>query len=180
MLSFLPQNNRKKVIAEYLSRVFVIFLVFLFSSAVILIFLFIPSAIFSKYKNQTVNNQLESIKVADRSKNQDPTELIKKINAMVGMLSNEKTASILMSDMIQKIISLKNKNIQISSISISKDNSASEKIIISGVAKTRDDLTMFDNDLKNDDSFYSVDLPISDLIKNTDAQFTITLVYNKK
>jgi len=180
MLSFLPQNNRKVIIKEYLSRVFVVFLQFLSVSVVVLIFLFVPSAIFSKYKNKTVNNQLESIKAESMNKNQDPTELIKKINAMVSILFDDKSSTIPMTDMIEKIISLKNKNIQISNISISKNEKGSENITLSGVAKTRDDLTDFNNSLKSDGFFASVDLPISALIKNTNAQFSIKLVYNKK
>jgi len=180
MLNFLPQNNKKKIILEYLSRILIMLLIFLFFAVVLLISLFIPSIIFSKYKNQTVKNQLESIKITNINENQDPIELIKKINTMIGILSGGNTVSLLMSNTIQKIISLKNKDIEILSISISDNSTSSEKIIINGIAKTRDGLTLFDKDLKNDGLFYSVDLPISNLIKNTNAQFTITLIYNKK
>ena len=180
MLNFLTPDNRRAVIKEYLSRDLVVLLVSLSLAVIVLIFLFIPSAIFSKYNNKTVNNQLESSRGASMSKSQDPTELIKKINTMVGILSDSKSSPILMSDMITKIISLKNKGILISNISISKDNKGTENISISGVAKTRDNLTEFNNDLKNDGTFSTVDLPISALIKNTNAQFSIKLVYNKK
>ena len=180
MLNFLPQKNKKKIIIEYFTRLLIALLTFLLFAVVLLMFLFIPSAIFSKYKNNTVKNQLSSINIADANKGQDQIDLIKRVNAMVGILSNKKTENIPMTDMIQKVILLKNDNIKVLSISISEYGTSSEKIIVNGVAKTRDDLTMFDKNLINNGSFYSVDLPVSNLIKNIDAQFTITLVYNKK
>lgn len=180
MLSFLPLTNRKRVITEYLSRVNIVLLAFILLAVIILIILFVPSAIYSKYKNATVSNQFLITKANNPNDIQNPIELIKKLNSMITILSSQKGISILMSDMVQKILSIKNKNIQLTNISISKDNDTIEKIVLSGVAKTRDDLTQFNNDLKNDGSFASVDLPITALIKNTDAQFTVTLTYNKK
>src|SRR5690349_8660857 len=149
MLSFLPQNNRKVIITEYLSRIFIVFLNFSFIGLIILIALFVPSSIFSKYKSATVKNQLETVKIASSQESQDPVELIKKINAMVSILSKEDTTPILMSDMIQKIVDLKNKDIKITAINIAKDLSGMERISVSGVGKTRDSLTTFNKDLKD-------------------------------
>jgi hypothetical protein len=168
------------MIIEYFSRVLVMFSWFFLLAAILLIFLFVPSAVFSKYKYGTVKYQFEYIKAAGFIKGEDPIQLIRRVNIMTDILSNKGVSPILMSDIIVKIISLKSRDIKILSISISSDSLTSGKIRVDGIANTRDALTLFDKDLKGDGLFSNVDLPVSNLIKNTDAPFSITLTYNKK
>lgn len=177
MLNFLPQRNKKQVAEEYFLRDMIFFLVVVFLSLFLLVILFIPSAIYSKYKNNTIKNQLEMMENTKGS-NTDTVALVKKLNEMAGVLSKDNSATA--SDLIEKILSLKKGNISISSFSINDSATDSKTIVINGISKTRDDLTAFNKALISDGTFYSVDLPISDLIKNSDEDFSITLIYKLK
>ncbi len=179
MLDFLPQKNKRQVTLEYILRGLIFLLVAVFLGLFLLILLFIPSAIFSKYESKTVANQLDITESLASKSNNDVVALVKKLNSMADILERD-TANISDSGIIDKIISLKNNNISISSFSISAAAGNSQKITISGIASTRDDLTSFNKALVDDGTFTNVDLPVSYLINNTNANFSITLVYDKK
>lgn len=140
--------------------------------------LFLPSFFFAEYKYDTVNNQAQSVNLENLNKYNSSISFVKKINGMIEALSYGKTANTVTTDLIDKIISLKNSNITISAVSIiSNDSAHIENISISGISGSRDDLTSFYNDLKGDGSFQNVILPVSSLIEDTGAPFTITFSY---
>jgi len=181
MLNFLPQKNKNQIIFEYLLRVIVFLLLFVFLSSLILISLFVPSFFFAKYKNETINNQLELTKQKILNKSEDPTILIKNVNRLVVALSDNAAPKINYSDIINKIVSLKNKDIKISSINITEEtNTNSKKILINGVAKTRDGLTLFDKEIRVDGFFENVIFPVSNFIKSSNSEFSATLTYKNK
>jgi len=175
MLNFLPQKNKNQIIYEYLLRVIAFLLLFMFISSLILISLFIPSFFFAKFKNDTINNQLISTQQKSADKGEDPVLFIKNVNRLSISLSNTNTKATY-SDIIKKIVSLKNKGIKISSIVISQESNASKKILINGVAKTRDSLTLFDKEIRIDGFFSNVTFPVADFIKSTDSEFSATLI----
>ncbi|MFA5651951.1 MAG: hypothetical protein WC933_01150 [Candidatus Paceibacterota bacterium] len=181
MLNFLPQKNKNKIIFEYLLRVTVFLLLFVFLSSFVLISLFVPSFFFAKYKNDTVNSQLELTKQKNINKDGDPTIFIKNVNRLVVALSNNNVSNMAYSDIINKVVSLKDKDIKISSINISEEaNTNSKKILINGIAKTRDSLTLFDKEIRVDGFFESVIFPVSNFIKSTNSEFSATLIYKNK
>jgi len=159
-------------------RVLIILLFFLSITTVILIAFFLPSFFFAEYKDQTVNNQAQSVNIADVNKYESAVSLMKHVDGMTKILSSGYASSTIMTDSIDAIISLKNSHITISAISLSLDSSAHmENISVSGISNSRDDLTFFYNDLKGDGSFQNVVLPVSSLIGDAGAPFTITLSY---
>ena len=178
MLNFILEKDKKKIITEYFYRLTIYFLLFSFFTLIVLISLFLPSIFYSKYKSDNVSQQLLSIKDKVGENSENPTEIIIEANKFAKVFTDEKE-NILLSDLIQKIVSLKNKDIKILSFSLVEDVETSVKIIISGVANTRDSLTYFDKELKKDGYFQSVDLPVSNLIKNVYSDFTMTLIYKK-
>ncbi len=85
-----------------------------------------------------------------------------------------KSSPVSYSDVIQKIISIKNANIKITTISIQNTDSG-KQVSISGRSQNRDTLTAFDKSLKIDGFFSNINLPISNLIKDDNPQFNITM-----
>ena len=177
MLNFLPQENKNKIVREYILRVAIFLMLFVFIASIILISLFAPSFFFAKYKDDTVKTQLEMAKQKNSGKIQDPILFIKNVNRLSVALSDNSGPTASYSDIISKIVSLKNKDIKITSISISEDNATTNKrITIDGVANTRDSLTTYEKDLKVDGFFGNVIFPVSDYIKSTNSEFTATLI----
>jgi hypothetical protein len=175
MLNFLPQKNKNQVIYEYLLRITIFLSLFIFVSSLILISLFLPSFFYTKLKDTSINNQLELAKQKNLNNGVDPIVFIKNVNRLSVALSDNSTVQY--SDIIDKVMSLKNKDIKILSISISEDNSSGgKKVLINGIANTRDSLTLFDKDIRVDGFFNTVVFPISNFIKSTNSEFSATLV----
>jgi len=177
MLNFLQEKNKKQIIYEYSLRLFVYLLTFIFISTLVLISCFFPSFFFAKYKSGIVNKQLESVRQKSANNNDDPIAFIKNVNKLSAVLSDKNVAGTTYVDVIKKIVLLKNKDIKISSITINEENIAGgKKILLSGTANTRDSLTLFENYLKTDGYFNSVIFPVSDFIKGSNSDFSITLI----
>ncbi|MFH1454796.1 MAG: hypothetical protein ABIF22_00495 [bacterium] len=174
MLNFLPQKNKNQIILEYLLRVMSFLLLFVFASSLILISLFVPSFFFVKYKSDTINDQLELAKQKNINIGEDSAVFIKNVNRLAAVLSDINTLTY--SDIINKVMSLKNKDIKISSIIITVENTTGiRKILINGIANTRDSLTTFEKEVKIGGTFKDVLFPVSNFIKNSDSSFSVTL-----
>lgn len=181
MLNFLPQKNKNQIIFEYIFRVFSVFLIFSLISSLMLSALFIPSYFFVNLKNDNFKNQLQLIKEKTAYKGEDPILYIKNVNRLSVALSDDIKTDIKYSDLISKIVDLKNKNIQISSINITNDEKTiNKKILLGGNAITRDGLTLYEKELKTDGFFDSVIFPVSNFLQSENSQFSATLIYQYK
>jgi len=177
MLNFLPRKNKKQIIIEYLLRIVIVFLLFVFVSSIVLITLFSPTFFFAKYNNDTIKNQLESINSQAFSSSDDPIAIIKNTNELSKSLSSNEVKNMTYNDIVNKIVSLKNKDIKIFSIDITEGDAITDKeITIKGIANTRDSLTLFEKDIKTDGFFSNVLFPVSNFIKNSDSEFSATLI----
>ena len=156
----------------------IFFLFFAFLASLVLIAFLLPSFFFADYKDKTVSKQIQSINASYVSKYEAAASTIKNVNGMVKALSYDKGAGTFMTDIINKVISLKGTSITISAVSIAPGVSAdTENISVSGISVSRDNLTAFYNSLKNDGSFENVVLPVASLIEDSNAPFTITFSY---
>ncbi|MCX6717151.1 MAG: hypothetical protein NTU76_00555 [Candidatus Taylorbacteria bacterium] len=180
MLNFLTQNIKNKVINEYSLRIVVVLLIMVFIVCVFLISLFLPSFFMSIYKNSAVDDQYKMMLSNTKEDSINSIEIVKENNSLISVLSSgTQNISTSTSEFIEKIFLLKNQNIKISSISVS--NKTNEvKIIIGGISKTRDGLTLFNKALKNSHYFDEIILPVVNLLKSTDIEFSITLIYKQK
>ena len=92
-------------------------------------------------------------------------------------LSSNEVKNMTYNDIVNKIVSLKNKDIKIFSIDITEGDAITDKeITIKGIANTRDSLTLFEKDIKTDGFFSNVLFPVSNFIKNSDSEFSATLI----
>ena len=181
MLNFLPKNSKKEIIFEYFLRTTFYLLMFIFLSSIVLTILFTPSFFFAKYKNDTLNSQLESVKQKNIVNGDDSVDFIKNLNTLSTVLSNDSQFTLTDSGIIEKITSLKNNNIKILSIVITKENELGDKkILLSGVANNRDSLSLYEREIKIDGTFHSVIFPVSNFIKSSDLDFSVTLIYKNK
>lgn len=175
MLNFLPQKNKNSIIFEYILRVNVFLLVFVFIASLFLISLFLPSYFFVSLKEDNITSQLESIKQKNINKGDDPIVFIKNINRLSVVLADSSNSDIKDSEIINKIISLKNNDIKISSIVIEHDQTGGRNISIAGISKNRDSLSSFEKEIKIDGYFKSLLFPVSNYIKSSNSDFKATL-----
>ncbi len=176
MINFLPEKLKKQATEEYTFRVAsVLFMVFSLVMIFVLVFL-IPSYILSMYREVVISDQLNMIKNSTSNQTEVSLNEVKKINEIVKTLSsgtfNQRTAS----SFIKDILSVKSSDIKISFISVDFDPTKNMKIGLRGFSKSRDILTKFIKDVRGLNLFSSVDLPVSNLVKSTDSDFTVSLV----
>ena len=180
MFNFLPQINKKEVISEYLMRFFSLLLLFVFLSILVLISFFSPAFFLAKYKGDVISSQLATVKQQNVDKTTDPILFIKNVNRLLVSMSDSGNSNISDAYIINKIIKLKNKDIKVLSLDIKTDSNYNRTIVLGGVANTRDSLTLFEKDIKTDGFFDSVIFPVSNFIKSSDSQFSVTLTYKNK
>lgn len=180
MFNFLPQKNKNQIVIEYFLRLAIFLLYFVLATSLILISLFTPTFFFNEYKNAAVNSQLKSIKQQNINSSEDPANFIKNTNRLAVALANGTNATITHSDLINKVVSLKNKGIKILSISISTDNANNETISVNGISSTRDSLTTYEKNIQTDGFFDKVTFPVLDFIKSSNSNFSVTLTYKNK
>jgi hypothetical protein len=179
MLNFLPQKNKNEIVSEYLLRLSFFLLLFIFLSSIILISLFAPTFFYAKIKDNAFQQQFASVEQENASKGVDPVAFVKNVNVLATSLALKSDPTDY-SDIINKIVSLKNKDIKILSISISEDTPTTEKILLNGIAGERDSLTDYENALETDGFFNSISFPVTDFIQDSNSGFFATLIYKNK
>lgn len=180
MFNLLPDNLKNKVKSEYRLNFLIMILLFIIILQISsLIFLF-PSWLISMNKENEIMTQAERV-----NKSLLDSKIIN-INAKVDSINS--TLKIINSTIeypkfkpfIDSIIFQKIKDISISEFDYSSNNDITGKIILAGIATTREALVLFVSKLEQTKLFDKVDLPISNFTKNKDIDFSINMTILKK
>ena len=100
------------------------------------------------------------------------------INGKLNLVESAENNKFIVSEkVINSIIASKSPNIKITRIVyVEKDESTGAKLVtISGIAPSREELLSFRQALEENSSFKNIDLPVSNFVKETNIQFTLTL-----
>lgn len=177
MLKLLLNSDRYALRTEYKFRLFNAFLFFFFLATVITGALFFPPYIFVQIEKTYVEKQANNFKNSDTSKQIEEISILnEKIGEKYLMFKN---LSINPTEIIIPIVVNQPKGISIESFSLTKvENEEDENQIsieLRGVAKDRETLVLFSDKLKEEKIFKKVDLPFSNLTKNTEIPFTFSI-----
>ncbi len=176
--TLLPEEEMKSLKREYHTRLF-IFTLFFISLAIILgILSLIPAFVIAYTDEKSALNRIEEIRKNRDTKEiesikkelQKTTEYIKKIDSAEN--------NIKYSEIIPQIINDKNANIQITSLSFirsDKNATSTNPLVLQGIAKSRDSLLKFKSELEKNSLISSVELPVSDLARSKDIDFSIKI-----
>lgn len=171
MIKFLPEKNQKEIKIEYFSRVLLFLLVFIFFAGVLAVVSIFPSYIIAFYRDISISAQSKIVQL-NKIDTSEQENLIKNTNEIISFLAGLNNYQ--SSDDILSIIQKKNENITINQISFSREENR-KKFIINGISKTREGLLIFVRDLKLDADFKGVNLPVSDFVKSSNIDFSLTL-----
>jgi hypothetical protein len=180
MLNFLPQKNKKSVVYEYILRITSFLLIFVFVVLIFLICFLTPSYFFAKYKDKVVSDQLDATISASVDNKDISLTTIKDTNAIINILASTDTLLIKRSDLIKTLIDNRGVGIHLTNFSFSNASDGSLNLTINGVADARDNLINFEKTLQKNGTFSSINLPISNIIKDVKSDFVIILKYTKK
>lgn len=138
----------------------------------------LPAYFFSNSKNSIVDKKIEIQKTeAVPLLDQETSIVIKDVNNKLNLVENAEKGEFLVSEkVINAILLEKIPSIKITRISYENNSPEGKKINIFGTAPSREVLLLFRRALEQNTSFKSVDLPISNFVKGSNIEFSLTLV----
>ncbi len=165
----------------YYKLVILFFIICSFSFFAITIAI-LPSYFLSSVKNNILDEKLqaqksESVPLPD----QNVILTIKNLNKEIDIVENAENSKFVVSEkVINAIILKKMLKIKITDISYDEGSQSSpaqdKKIIIKGIAPSREVLLLFRQALQSDVTFKQVDLPISNFVKGSNIGFSLSLI----
>jgi hypothetical protein len=173
MINLIPPEALKDVKKEYWIRVFSVWALLVGSAFFIVAVFHIPvyqllraqkESYQEAYANATV--QTGEFKAAEES--------IKNANAVAKLLA-QKDEQIAFSTVLKTIDSLVQNGVTIENYSFTRKGEGLGPVVVSGIAEGRTSLTNFKNAIEKDPLFKVASIPLSDLAKDKDIPFTITI-----
>ena len=176
MFSLLPETEKNIILREYSMRRWIVFLLFLFVSGLIATISIFPSRMLSTSKIAAVKKQITIIKnsaILKEAENLNARLSQTNLKLKALSVSTETTA---ISTLLDNVIKKKGANNTLVGFSYKKGtDKAPGLLILSGIARDRESLLSFVKELKTDQLFTKVDLPVSNFTKEKDVPFSIEL-----
>ena len=179
MFNLLPENLKKQITKEYKLRLFIVAMFSLIIvQASFLVFLF-PSWLVSNYKekdfssrNDEVNKSLSALDISST------TAFIKSLNARLVVINDGLEYPRLV-PVVDTILSKKTPSIKIGAVYYTSNSATTGTLTVSGVSSTREALVSFADKIKEVEYLKKVDLPISNLAKDKNIEFSINMNIEK-
>jgi len=175
MSNLLPLETKKEILKERHFRTVVIAL-FLLSALLVLSAVWLtPAYILSKNKYDITERELNAIKKEISTvQPEDTGVLIEDINNKLAILGGGISPKHHAYNIIGDIVEQKNNKIKITDIFY--DKSGTEiRVLLRGEAFNRESLSSFVREIEKNELFSRVELPISDFVKETDLDFSLTM-----
>ncbi len=177
MANLLPQSFREDITSEYRLRLATTGMAIL---AVVLLgttALLAPSFILTESRLEQKQATLDSLSAAaSGTSTEQSQEIIAATNEKLSVIAEE-TEKLQPTDMVSLITQAKPVGVSVRSISVqeAETENATQSVSISGIARTRDALLTFEDNLNNQAQIQQVDLPIETLAARQNAQFSLTI-----
>ena len=170
MYHLLPTEDKKKIIAEYRARLLAGIFLLLSVSAAVLFAALIPSYFLASARRDAAAKELSAVS----AKNDPDAE-----NKLIAEIASARSEAILLSplssmtvfDALHSAVLKKPADIKLDGFYFKAQDTG--VVHISGVADTREALARYENALRSERIFTSVELPISSFASSRDINFTI-------
>lgn len=178
MINLIPNQEKKKKVKDFYFRFFIIFIATLAVSTFVAVISILPVYFLTSIEKNFASAKLEE------QKNTPETPADQNLAAKVADLNNKlaiverarENAYPVSRKIIFEITERKMPDIKITKILYEKDPQGSQKVLVQGVAASRERLLLFRQALEDDAYFKNVDLPISNFVKGSNIQFSLRLV----
>lgn len=179
MFNLLPENLKERIKKEYRLRLAIVILSFVVMSQIFFLIFLFPSWLnsYSKekdylVKSDEINKTISALDVA--STTSFINFLNKKLLTINDVLEYPRVVPI-----FNSIMSAKSQSIRLEGIYYTSADSDSAVVTVNGLSDRRDSLVLFTDNLKKIDGFNKVDLPISNLAKDKNIDFSININIEK-
>lgn len=177
MINLIPSSEKRRITLEYWFRVATVWMA-LFSFATLLaICVMVPAYVLISIQVNsgaaTSKEALEKVVAFETA----GAVLQRANNQARAVVDNERFVPI--SDLISLVQQHENESLQISAVAITRVTDSFAPLQVSGEAATRQALAAFRERLLAESEVESVELPISNLAKDRDIEFNLTVVLRK-
>lgn len=144
---------------------------------IISLILLVPPYLIAQTRMNILNDQSAGLKVQDLNKElASLTDIIKETNSYLAIFNSTSTPTGVV-PALQSIIWASDKTIQLGSF-FYRTNNGQQQLVVSGKAKTRQAVIDFVKKLRTQPGVVSVNLPVSDLAKANDIDFSVDVSIN--
>lgn len=171
MMNFLPTEDKKDIKKEYFRRLLVFAGLFSFLAVSVGAILLLSPLVFLKNQKDNLSNQLFfSEERISRENIENVIPLVEDLNRKIPLINSGVKEVVEKSSFVKVILDEKTSDIKISEFLL--DN---EKISIRGLSGSRQSLINFTEALRGKKDFKKVESPVSNLIKDKDIDFTLSI-----
>jgi hypothetical protein len=178
MINLIPNQEKKKKVKDFYFRFAAVFVAVLGFCAAVGAAALLPTYFLVSLELTVAEEKLSA------QQNEPPTQTDQNLAARVhdldrrlGLVENaEKNAYLVSQKVISEIVSRKMPDILITKFIYENNGALGRKITIFGEAPSRERLQLFRLALEGDVSFKEVELPISNFVKGSDIQFSLSLI----
>ncbi|HRH22885.1 MAG TPA: hypothetical protein PLB51_02770 [Candidatus Paceibacterota bacterium] len=177
MFDFLPLDFKTKAQRLYRGRLILLYVCAGCVLFLVSFFLLLPSQMLALAKKKSLEGELSALKQSLSIKGNSTVEsFVDTSKEKMSVVESAESVK-LFSDSLAEFFSYYTSGISLNSMTFERGEK--QNIIrMSGVAETRDALLDFSKSLKSNHRFESVDLPVSNLARNKDIDFSITVMEN--
>lgn len=178
MINLIPTKEKKDMIRGFYFRLGTMFFLMLGVVMLVATIALLPSYFLSIAKVNSVSEKLNlEESAATQSINQNTAAEISVLDRKLTILERAEKNKFLVSErVIREVLARKLDDIKITELSYDASKAGEMSIRIRGTAPSRERLLQFRMALEQDPMFKNVDLPISNFVKGSNIQFTITLM----
>ena len=175
MFNLLPDSFKEKIKTEYKLRLVTSVLIFVIFLQLSFIAFLSPSWVFSYYKEKEIISQIERARdTAVSPTSATARSVISGTNIKLNIINNS-LQYIKFTSLLNAIISKKTSGIHINRTSYISQSSSQSTVLLSGLSQSREALVSFVKNLKDSGLFQSVLMPIGNLAKDHNLEFSISL-----
>ncbi len=175
MFNVLPNNLKKLIVNEYHLRVVIGFCICFICIMLCTVVFLLPSWLLGSIKQKTMADRVAMLEQAPTTGHTTTvSRTITSTNILLHSI-NTSFAYPPAKPLLDAILSGRGTGIRLSEFSYSVDDATHSSLVLQGVSNTRNALVSYVKSLQNSGLFTSVDLPVSDLAKDTDITFTLNL-----
>jgi hypothetical protein len=179
MFNVLPDILKKQIKTEYKLHRWLVIAFAVFFLQISAVILFLPSWVNSFSRERELTAQVNSISSSSSYQNADAASAIIQTNNVKLGIINSSFMYPKIIPLIKSILSDKTSGIRLNELFYASSNATSGIISFGGVSDTRESLIAFVDSLEQSKVFKKVDLPISNLAKNKDIEFSISLIISQ-
>jgi hypothetical protein len=177
MANLITEKQKKIIKQDYHIRLYAVSLLVLALLGIFFLAYLVPYYLSVSKKDLKVSELFKPVLTAENKENigESVTQTVNRTMEEMRILEFYIKDNLIPSAYFIRVFENKNSNIKITKLSFNQIKKGQASILVGGLAKNREGLVSFIDDLKTKGGFPVVDSPVSDFAKDSDISFTLDI-----